>query len=234
VLVLDSERIEFFKKDANVLSQLRRSTMGTGPARFSEAGTKVLDQSLLQRIPYVEYEYKQHILSTTATTYTISTATSLFAANTTGTAITLASSVPAIDQIEVYYGGRRLRKNSIEVHDKAIAYDSNTSIVLNGITTTTNVTLAAEFTVTTSTQALHLNIAGGVTTGTRITVIQRQGRIWNTLTESLLTSNSLQAQFLRDAQAELPNTYYYGGDPVLSEITNTPLTNDDGSPLEGY
>jgi hypothetical protein len=234
VLILDAERIEFFKKEGNVLSQLRRSTLGTGPARFSEAGTKVLDQSLLQRIPYAEYEYKQHILSTTATIYTINTATSLFAANTTGTAITLASSVPAVDQIEVYYGGRRLRKNSIEVHDKAIAYDSNTSIVLNGITTTTNITLAAEFTVTTSTQALHLNIAGGVTTGTRITVIQRQGRIWNTLTESLLTSNSLQAQFLRDAQAELPNTYYYGGDPALSEITNTPLTNDDGSPLEGY
>ena len=62
---------------------------------------------------------------------------------------------------------------------------------------------------------------------TSATLISLQG-------ESLLTSNSLQAQFLRDAQAELPNTYYYGGDPALSEITNTPLTNDDGSPLEGY
>ena len=234
VLILDGERIEFFKKEANVLSQLRRSTMGTGPARFSEAGTKVLDQSLVQRIPYSEQEYKQHILSTTATTYVVNTSTSLFAATTTGTGITFASGVNAADQIEVYYGGRRLRKTALEVHNREIAYDSTSSIIINGITTSTNTILPAEFTVTNSTQELHLNIAGGVTTGTRITVIQRQGRIWNTLTESLLISNSIQAEFLRAAQAELPDTYYYGGEPALTEVNNVPLTDDDGAPLEGY
>ena len=51
VVIIDGERIEFFKKDGNLLSQLRRSSLGTGPASISGVGTKVIDQSFYQDIP---------------------------------------------------------------------------------------------------------------------------------------------------------------------------------------
>ena len=45
VLMINSERIEFFKKDGNTLSQLTRGTLGTGVATSHEAGSDVLNQA---------------------------------------------------------------------------------------------------------------------------------------------------------------------------------------------
>jgi hypothetical protein len=52
VLVIDKERIEYFKKTGNILSQLRRGTLGTGIKTQHSAGTKVRDQSTINTIPY--------------------------------------------------------------------------------------------------------------------------------------------------------------------------------------
>jgi len=127
VVYIDGERIEYLEKDGNVLSQLRRSTLGTGPALFSDIGTKVIDQSVRQSIPTVYRNLVQHIPTSTATTYIISTIgnTATFSVNTTtsvGAGIILSNLANAVDQVEVYYGGRRLRKTSLEVHDKSISY----------------------------------------------------------------------------------------------------------------
>jgi hypothetical protein len=68
-----------------------------------------------------------------------------------------------------------------------------------------------EFTVTTSTQQLTLNIAEEITTGTRITVVKKEGALWTgTEATSLLSSTAPQAEFLRVRMAELPNKYFYG------------------------
>jgi hypothetical protein len=127
VVYIDGERIEYLEKDGNVLTRLRRSTLGTGPALFSDIGTKVIDQSVSQAIPTVHRSLVQHIPTSTATTYTISETnnTSTFSVNTTtsvGSGIILSNLANAVDQIEVYYGGRRLRKTSLEVHDKSVSY----------------------------------------------------------------------------------------------------------------
>jgi hypothetical protein len=66
VIFIDGERIEFFVVQGNVLSQLRRSTLGTGPRDIHYAGTQVVDQGSDQTIPFKE-EVQRFTTSTTAT-----------------------------------------------------------------------------------------------------------------------------------------------------------------------
>jgi hypothetical protein len=239
VIVVDSERIEYGAKDGNVLSQLRRSTLGTGPAKFSDAGTSVIDQSLRQQIPTTYRDCIQYIPASNTTTYVISTvsntATYSFSSITAvGDGIMFMSAthvnnnkpVPnAVDQVEVYYGGRQLRKTPMKVHDKSISYyESEQSTTI----------LPPEFTITTSTQLLTLNIAEEINTGTRITVVMRRAEFWtDTSSTSILSSTGTQATMLRARVAVLPDIYYYGGEKTLLEYS-LPLTDENGEPFEGY
>jgi len=218
VVFIDAERIEFFSKEGNRLSQLRRSTLGTGPAFRGLPGAKVVDQSLQQSIPYVENNLVQRIYTAQTATYAISTLTS----TSTGDGIVLTPGIDPIDQITVYYGGRQLRKSYVELHDKTVAYDTTANSII---------ILEPEFSVSTSTQELTLNIGEYITSGTQITVVQRKGYVW-TGTESLITSGVNQARFIREKEAELPDIYYYGGDNVILDTDYDPFIDDSGDPLE--
>lgn len=207
VIYVNGERIEYSDKNGNILSGLRRATLGTGPATVSNIGTEVIDQSIRQLIPTIDYSLIQHIPSSNTTTYVISTVTnniSTFSINTTthvGNGIILSTLTNAADQIEIYYGGRRLRKSSLNVHDKSLSYYASTA---------STILYPPEFTIT-SGQQITLNIAEKIKTGTRITVIKKEGVLWTgTEVTSLLTSTSFQANFLRSSPAELPKIYRYG------------------------
>ena len=311
VVFIDSERIEYTAKDGNVLSGLRRSTLGTGPAKFSDINTKVIDQSARQTIPTVDYNLIQYIPSSTSTSYVISavTNTSTFSINTTthaGSGITFSTLTNAVDQIEVYYGGRQLRKSSLQVHNKNVSYYDTVEstetlppefsinistpgtvpviIDVNGGTpptgsgwvlpeTTATMQIqpgwimqdatGARYTVIYSghnslfngwgvgfanaitiawpltfiepiVQQMTLNIAEEITTGTRITIVKREAEFWtDTTSTSLLESTGIQATFLRNRPAELPDVYFYGGEKVLLE-NSLALTDENGEPFEGY
>jgi hypothetical protein len=213
VLFIDSERIEFFVKNGNILSQLRRSTLGTGPARHSEIETRVVDQSIRQNIPYRDKISKQNILSTNTNSYVISTSSTL----TIGDGIILNTTLPGKDQISVYYGGRLLRKSPLLVQN----IEDDTQLLSS----------PEEFSVDAATQVLTLNIREPIVNGTMISIVQKKGAIW-TGTESLLTSDVMQARFLRAKGTELPGIYYYGGDPTIREDSNIALTEEDDDPLE--
>jgi hypothetical protein len=213
VILVDGERIEFFAKEGNVLKQLRRNTLGTAAAFLSEAGTRVTDQSPQQSVPYLDTVLVQSTITTTSTSYAINTAT-----------IALSTASVAENQVSIYYGGRLLRKSSVEIHDSGLSFDS---------TVTSIVTLDPEFSINTLTNELQLNISNGVVSGLELKIVQKIGQVW-TGTESLLTSDAIQAKFLRAKGAELPDIYYYGGDPVLLEESYLPITNDNDEPLEGY
>ena len=138
----------------------------------------------------------------------------------------------AIDQIEVLYGGRPLRKTSIDVHDNSISYYSSKDSIT---------TFPPEFSIVTATQTLILNINETITTGTTITIIQRSGKLWeeNTSTSLLSTATTVyitkgnRAEFLRERPTQLPDIYYYGGDKILYD-SGLAMTDENGENLEGY
>ena len=87
------------------------------------------------------------------------------------------------------------------MHDKSLSYYASTA---------STILYPPEFTIT-SGQQITLNIAEKIKTGTRITVIKKEGVLWTgTEVTSLLTSTSFQANFLRSSPAELPKIYRYG------------------------
>jgi hypothetical protein len=276
VVLIDGERIEFFTINGNVLSTLRRATLGTSPSFYSNVNTKVIDQSPDQTIPYKENIYRQTILTSTATnTYSISSSSYII---NTGTyhqfnnngivlpaeIISSNNTVDAVNYIDVTYGGRRLNKAGTFLQDITLSYDSPrfvlvgttssadllpaTSTVGDGyIVTATNQVwvyeessstdasngyvyrglnyIEPEFTITTITNSsfsIALNIPKGVGEGVRLDVVTRsfaRSTVWNdtisiTETKPLMDSNTVQAKFLQAKPAELPDRYYYGGDPI--------------------
>jgi hypothetical protein len=142
VILVDGERIEFFQINGNVLSQLRRGTLGTSPATYLKSGTTVIDQGYEQQIPYSEsIKIQNTFTNTTTNVYVISTNTQLRTYPNTSThircdGITLSTGTSLIDQIEVYYGGRLLRKTSDYRHDNTVSYDSiNLSSIIGSTST---------------------------------------------------------------------------------------------------
>ena len=142
VVLINAERIEFFQINGNALTQLRRGTLGTSPSTHLEIGTAVIDQGVEQRIPFSENLHIQNTFTNTTTNiYTISTDTVSRTYPNTSTyvrcdGITLSTSTSLIDQIEVYYGGRLLRKSKDFYHETTASYTSiDSSSILGSIST---------------------------------------------------------------------------------------------------
>jgi len=61
IIEIFGERIEYYKREGNVLSQLRRGTLGTGVRDLYEVGTLVQDIGKTETIPYRDATYtEQH------------------------------------------------------------------------------------------------------------------------------------------------------------------------------
>jgi hypothetical protein len=273
IVLIDSERIEFLEVNGNVLSKLRRGTLGTAPAFYSDINTKVIDQSPTQTVPYSEKVNKQTLYtSANLSTYVISTAT-IDAVNQGITFV--GNSVDASNQIAVYYGGRQLKKSSHYLHDTTISYDSPPGLILGttstvyGLPLTTTVGnayvvtatnqvwvytgsvevnsvngyvyqglkyLPPEFSINTSTNALMLNIENGVQDNIELVVVQKQYNQtanWTNTGTSLMNSTTAPAKFLQERPAELPDSWYYGGDTELLTSSGEPLTDVNQEPLQG-
>jgi hypothetical protein len=306
VVIIDGERIEFFTVTDTTLGQLRRSTLGTSPSFYSDVGTKVIDQSPAQTIPFSETIKNQyHYISTSTSTVVLDVSTSsyTFIINNVSTAtiiplsintstiasngITLSTvtSVNAVDQVQIFYGGRLLRKAGYYKHDTTISYDSpdTKGIEINFTSTVAELPYAfvpgtayvvtatnqvwvytdshesdavkgyvyrgmdyvpPEFTINTSTQAVTLNIEGGISSNVKLQIVKKEfnkAEVWNDVdpsdakrTLSIMDSTSTQATFLQSEPAELPDKYYFGGDIALVTSGGSPLTDINNEPLEGF
>ena len=86
---------------------------------------------------------------------------------------------------------------------------------------------------------LILNIDNGVQGGIKLVVTKKDlTTVWNDIissdeTKSLMVSSTTQAKFLQLRPAELPDKYYYGGDPGLVGDDGYAITTDEDQPLEG-
>jgi hypothetical protein len=73
VVEIRGERIEYGAKDGNVLSELRRATLGTGAPAVHRAGTHVQDIGITETIPYMDKTITEQYISSGSTTITLDT-----------------------------------------------------------------------------------------------------------------------------------------------------------------
>jgi hypothetical protein len=119
VIFIDKERIEYFIKSSNTLSQLRRGTLGTG-IKVHAAGTQVVDASGSQTVPYAE---------------TVYTKTSMGDGSTNMFPTTIAAATPY--ELDVFVGGRRLPYMSEDGSTTNYTVDGSTAgVVLSNIPAT--------------------------------------------------------------------------------------------------
>lgn len=201
VALIAGERIEFLEVHGNVLRNLKRATLGTAAKNYYPVGTTLTDQSRIQTVPFKE---NRKIYSTTATS-----ATSYIFEG-----LSLNPLTTATDQVEVYYGGILLRKptaanNVLTVHDISIAFDSGST---NSAGISSDTVLHPQFTIESSgtTCILHLAL-DSITSGTSLAIVHTTATTWyGKGDDSMITNTSIQANFLRDSRATLPDKYHYG------------------------
>ena len=175
VIFINGERIEYFVKEGNLLRQLRRGTLGTGVKDLHAAESKVFDQNISKTIPYIDNNIIQDI--------TADGTTALF---------DVSSVTGSINELEVFVGGVRMRKNSISSFLPVFEQDSPEGDYETPADVTFNV------------QAQQIDLTQVPTEGTRVTIIKKQGKIWNEGINSLGESNNSIARFLRAGTSELP------------------------------
>lgn len=115
----------------------------------------------------------------------------------------------------------------------SVAYKFGLDFIGTLFTFTNMVGTLNTLTLTLDYQHLTLNISDRLEPEVALYMVKREGRTWHG-SESLLLSSDAQSRFIRTEPAELPDVYYYGGDPRLQDTNNVPLTDDSGEVLLRY
>ncbi len=200
IITIQGEKIQYYEKIGNVLKNIRRGLFGTAIRAVYPKNTLVVDTGFLEFIPYQEAQEKEDF---------ISDGTSLlvgplnFLPGKANISNWYRNTIPTnfgrCDQIEVFVGGRRLRKDATKIYDSTVGAYSPAG----------DIDIEAEFSVDGINENIRLTYP--VPAGTRITVIRRQGRLWYdrgastaTTGQGLSYSNTAIAKFLQNSSTKLP------------------------------
>jgi hypothetical protein len=208
VIEIRGERIEYFAMNGNVLSQLRRSTLGTGMRKLYKAGVHVQDIGPSTTVPYTDTVTVQHIIADGVNDAHVLTSGAVL-----NNSFTNYSSL-----YEVFVGGTtdmvRLKKDNYVLYDPSRGpYSPSVPIADTdpvGTVKAGDKKFAKEFAISnvTATSA-QLTLTKSVPQGTQITVVQVSGQAWdgnkNNPVNILYDTGSV-ANFLR---AE-PGVWYTG------------------------
>ena len=189
VLFIEGERIEYFQVNNNILSQLRRGTLGTGSRTVYQEGTEVMDQSDKETVPY-----KDQMVS-------------LIALEDESTQIVLDwLPTKGVDEFEIFVGGRRLRKNAIPAYQfQEVDADGNlVTGLIDKDSPEGDITLDPEFTLTIENNTAIVDLVERPLTNSRILIVRKVGKTWQKPGEQLRYSNDPVAQFIRGATTDLP------------------------------
>ena len=187
IIYVNGERIEYYFKVGDRLGQLRRGTYGTGIPNTHKRLTLVYDIGESETIPYEDEDIVYRI---SETDYTDSTRT---------------ISIPFVaskDNIEVFIGTRRLRKNAYMLHNKSIHPESPEG----------DIEQPAEFTTDGINKGTTTNRIGYIVlnempqANVPITVIIKRLTLWNDEGKSLSESANRISYFLKYNVQEIAGT----------------------------
>ena len=209
IIEINGERIEYFVKIGNVLSQLHRGTLGTGMPYYHSADSLVQGLGASETIPYKDERI--------VVTHTLTIG---------DTGIVTLPYIPSINDMEVFIAGYRLKKHEYSVYSNVDYPDS-----LEG-----DVVFDAEFEIN-GTAQLQLNktdltAKGLFVPGVKVTVVKRQGRLWNDMGQRLAKSNNPIANFLKETGTNWVETYLDKYEDRVLGGDGNPLSTGDGEPLE--
>ena len=169
IIEINGERIEYFIKNGNILSQLRRGTLGTGVPTAHLAGLSVLDIGSTETIPYQD----KHIVET-------------FIGDGSTNNIPLNYTPASSNELDVFVAGYRLKKNPYDIFGKL---NSSGAVVEPDWPDSPegDITLPPEFTVN-GTNLLSLTNDPPI--NSKIVVIKKIGKVWeDALTDSEIFRN---------------------------------------------
>jgi hypothetical protein len=201
VVFIDGERIEYMTKLGNTLGQLRRGAQGTSIAQIHAQGTAVVDVGHSEVIPYNETQQRTDFTSDGSTL--LIGPLNFVPQKASRSGVWYRNTVPSTygpcDQIEVFAGGRRLKKDPQAVYIEANGAASPAA----------DETQEAEFSVDGATAQIRLTAA--LPAGTRVTVLRRQGKTWHSRGEttatdgvSLIDADTAIARFIVEKTTAIP------------------------------
>jgi hypothetical protein len=191
VLFIAGERIEYFEINGNVLSQLRRGTLGTSIGAVYHAGTRAYGQGRSETVRYrdqviTKKETADGVTHQFDLGFDISDLFDNYV-NFTGR-----SDIEHIDFFEVFVGGQRLRKKSLNLFDPDVDQDSVEA----------DIVLEPEYQIDTTNNKIIL--AQIPAQGVNVEIVRKVGKIWNDPGKSLAESQNEISKFLRSATIQLP------------------------------
>jgi hypothetical protein len=200
IIEIDGEKIEYMNKNGNVLSNLRRGTQGTAIKTLNPVGSYVVDLSTDQTIPYKDTQSRTDFVSDGSSQLI---GPLPFVPKLSTVSDWYAGTIPAIygrcDSIEVFVGGKRLRKTYIDQYDETKGSTSPAG----------DEKVEAEFSVDGS--SAYIRLTNVPPAGTRISIIKQQGQVWydrgqNTATSgvTLLKNSTPISQFIAANTSKLP------------------------------
>jgi hypothetical protein len=209
IIEINGERIEYFVKVGNVLSQIRRGTLGTGVPVYHSKDSNVQNIGSSETIPY-----KDEFIVTTHTSDGVSRIVAL-------------PYIPKINDMEVFVGGLRLKKNQYKIYGKLD--QGNVVDPEYPESTAGDITLPAEFSIT---GRAELRLTTIPPMGVKISVIKKQGRLWNDVGQRLAKSNNIVANFIKEATSPWVDSYLDKYENRIVSSDGNPLQTGDGEPLE--
>ncbi|NBP55177.1 hypothetical protein EBU71_01325 [bacterium] len=226
IIVINSERIGFETRNGNFLGQLRRGLFGTAIPEVHARNSLIVNVSDSESLPYSDIQTKFDFYADGATKEfgplpfipPKRTITNWYRN-------TIPSTHGQCDTIEVFVAGQRQIKAPINVYNETLGlYSPATGDSL----------IEAEFSVNGTTAFVRLTSAPPA--GTRITVVQRQGKTWfepanDGLPLALTSSNSDVARFIRDRSTLVPNFIKASTDILNTESGDT-IDDENDNPLE--
>jgi len=200
MIEIDGEKIEYFNKTGNTLSQLRRGALGSPIGESYSAGSKIVSQGISDIIPYSESQERIDFVSDGSSNLI---GPLPFIPQKTDIKNWFRNTIPnnyyQCNDVEVFVGGRRLVKTPRQMFNAELGAYSPES----------DETVEADFSV--SGEDTFIRLTAVPEAGTRITVIKKTGSSWYdrgestaTTGESLIDNNSVIAKFIQEKNTELP------------------------------
>ena len=197
VVMIQKERIEYLSKNGNVLSHLRRGAGGTSIGTVYAAGSKVVNSGINDTIPYADTQEREDFISD-GSSVLIGPLPFVPVKTSRNTALS-GSEYSECDQIEVFVGGRRLRKDQVSFYEEILGTQGS------GVSEV----LPPEFTVDGVNP--YVKLAAPVDAGVRILIIRKIGKTWYERSEVnaskgiTLTDNQTPiARFIDEKPSQLP------------------------------